>query len=470
MLKKNVILSRLMPVALAVGIGLSLSVTLPAQQQQQRAWMGENNGLQEYNMYEAVTKAADDASRLKALDTWADAFPDSNYKPERDNFYLFTYGQLKDYRKAIDKAEEILKTRPNDFDALRAIVTDVRVIEPQPPSAADLSAAESAAQYMLDHADEVFAAANKSTLYDDATWAKVRQPMIDFSNETMAWVAVQRGDPAGIQAAVRKYLGMTGPNAQYTYYLAQALRGQDNPNLPEAMFYFMRAANLKGDGALPGDQPAQIDDYTKKFYESYTGLKPGDKGYEYPKLVAIAVNDKFMPSDWEIESAQQRVEREFKEEQDWAAANPDWDFWNRGIVEPLQMAPDAAAMFEMTYKDAGIPGGYQGLSHFRARVVYVDPMNPNVLALFVGDPSRQAFIEPNVMLTVKPGIPEDLDVTPGTEIEIAGVPETMTLKPFVFNMTADLEAPGLENAVQKLGGNTESGDPAGAAADSAAAQ
>ncbi len=459
MLKKNIILSRLLPVALAVGIGLGLGLQLPAQDAP--AWMGKDNGLEEYNMFKASQDAKTDAERLTALDTWANAFPDSNYKTTRDDFYLFTYGQLKDYRKHIDKAKEILQTRPNQFDALRALVSDVRVMQPQPPPAADLATAEMAAQYMLDHADEVFAASNRPPTYDEASWPKVRQPMLDLSNETLAWVAVQSGDPAVIDAAVRKFLGMTGPNALYTYQLAQALRGKDNPNIPEATFYFMRAANLKGEGALPENQTAQIDDYAKKLYESYSGLKPGDPGYAYDKLVAIAVNDKFMPSDWEIESAQARVQREFAEEEAWANANPDWDFWNRGIVEPIEMAPDPAALFEMTYKDAGIPGGANGLTHFRARVVYVDPKNPNVLALYVGDPSKKFFLAPNVMLTVKPGIPEGLNVTPGTEIEIAGVPKTMTVKPFVFNMEADLEAPGLKNAVQPLGGSAESSAPAG---------
>ena len=118
--------------------------------------------------------------QIEALDKWKAAFPKSDYADEREEQYLFVYEAAKMNRQAIDKAVEILKTRPNQFNALYAILTLVQGL--MPPTPADLDAAARTAMYVEDNLDAIFADANRpanipdSQLGDDQTGSERRRP------------------------------------------------------------------------------------------------------------------------------------------------------------------------------------------------------------------------------------------------------------------------------------------------------
>jgi TonB family protein len=74
-------------------------------------------------------------------------------------------------REAFDTAQEILKTRPMNLDALVATITQVTDITPTP---ADLDAAEKAADLLLYSQDTIFAAATKPRSMSDEDWLKAK--------------------------------------------------------------------------------------------------------------------------------------------------------------------------------------------------------------------------------------------------------------------------------------------------------
>jgi hypothetical protein len=76
-------------------------------------------------------------------------------------------------RLAFDTAQEILKTRPYNFRALYATLSEVTSIQPA-PTQADLDAAREAAIRLIRNADVVFAAANKPAEMTNEQWVQAR--------------------------------------------------------------------------------------------------------------------------------------------------------------------------------------------------------------------------------------------------------------------------------------------------------
>src|ERR1700693_4967185 len=146
----------------AVGIGLALGWGLGTQQikaqdakdAKAKVWQGKDGGQEEFGMAQAIAKATTPKDQIEALDKWKAAFPKSDYADEREEQYLFVYEAAKMNRQAIDKAVEILKTHPNQFNALYAILTLVQGL--MPPTPADLDTTARTAMYVEDNLDAIF--------------------------------------------------------------------------------------------------------------------------------------------------------------------------------------------------------------------------------------------------------------------------------------------------------------------------
>jgi len=65
------------------------------------------------------------------------AFPKSDYEDIRQEQYLFAYQGAKMNRQAFEKALEILKTNPNHFYSLQAVVALVPTLMPVQPADLD---------------------------------------------------------------------------------------------------------------------------------------------------------------------------------------------------------------------------------------------------------------------------------------------------------------------------------------------
>lgn len=138
----------------------------------------------EFDIANAAATETDPATRLLYLNTWTRNYRYTEFIDERGDMALSTYQQLHEARLAFDGAQKILSNRPNNFRALTAMVSEVTAIRPA-PTLTDLDKAEKAANYLLNSADTVFAAANKPWDMTDAEWARAKDQITPFVQQAL---------------------------------------------------------------------------------------------------------------------------------------------------------------------------------------------------------------------------------------------------------------------------------------------
>lgn len=72
----------------------------------------------EYEIANASAVETDPAKKLADLDQWTAGYPETEFIDDRQSMYLVAYQQVKRVREAFDKAQEILRIHPDDFQAL----------------------------------------------------------------------------------------------------------------------------------------------------------------------------------------------------------------------------------------------------------------------------------------------------------------------------------------------------------------
>lgn len=443
---------RVFTMVTALAAGLSLGWVLAAQDKQP-AWKGKNGGQEEYGLEQAVEKAKGAPAQLKALDEWKARFPDTDFWQLREDFYLITYSQLNDARKGFDMAVEILKQRPKHFLALNTIITNIYHLAPtgQVPGAADLTAAENAAKYILDNSAAVFDPANKPlTIQDPAQFAAAKAPVLKAAQQTYAWVFVQRKEWAKAEPEIRKVLADDPTQAGFTHFLAQALLNQARGNAalqdtkyPEALFHFARAGSYSGQGALPAAAKKQDLDFFNSAYDTYHGSHQGAD-----QVIQIASSNVMPPSGFKIKDINTIKQEEFEAAQEYDRQHPDLAFWRDAVKAPLS-GPDAATLFDGTYKDALLPGpagAAKGVSKFKGTIISSTQEKGNTKQLVVG--VAQPTVADATLNVVNDPLPGMMD--PGGEILFQGQPKTFVPSPFMINF--ELEAKDIEGWTGTKGG------------------
>ncbi len=448
---------RILIMVTALGVGLSLGWVLAAQQPQ-KAWKGKGGGQQEYALEQAAEKAPDAKQRIVALDEWKNTFPDTDFWDLREDLYLVSYAQLNDARKSFDMAEEILKRRPKHFLALNTIISNIYLLAPagKVPAAADLTAAEHAAKYILDNSAAVFDPANKpGTIADPAQFAALKDPILKTAQKTYAWVFVQRKEWAKAEPEIRKVLKDDPSQANFTYFLAQDLLDQARSNsalldtkYPEALYHFARAGSYSGPNAMQAAAKQQALNFFNNAYDTYHGSHEGAD-----RVIQIASANVMPPAGFSIKDINTIKKEQFDAEQSYDAAHPSLTFW-RDIVKGPLTGPNAQMVFETTYKDALLPGEAalaKGFSKFKGIIVTDTEEKGNTTGLTVAvvDPAKGDPTVANANLkfveTLPPGTME-----PGQEIMFEGVVKSFNPDPFVVNF--ELDAKQIEGWTGTKGG------------------
>src|SRR5579864_5638829 len=132
---RKTIISLVAITALAVGLHAQAPAAAPAGAAAQKSAKNWKDTA-EYDLYSAIIKPdATPADRLKNLDKWKAAYPQSDYADMRQKIYFITYQQLNNHRAAFDLAAETLRTDPNDEPSIREILGYVRTLMPTDPKA-----------------------------------------------------------------------------------------------------------------------------------------------------------------------------------------------------------------------------------------------------------------------------------------------------------------------------------------------
>jgi hypothetical protein len=420
----------------AVGMGLGLGWglgTQPIRAQDAKAsekkWQGKDGGQEEFGLAQAISKATDAKGRLAALDKWKQAFPQSDYADLREEQYLFVYQEANMNRQAFDKALEILKTNPNHFYSLRAVVSFIQTLMPASPG--DLDNASRIAMYILDNADTAFAAANRPQTIKEADWPAIKPAMKTAAHNAYLYTVTARKDQPRAETELTAYLKKDPTQASTSYTLAGAILAQNQQHpekQPIALYHFARAAAYSGPGALPAAAQKQALDYITKTYTSYHG---SDQGLQ--DLLAMAKTNPFPPDGFTIKSKNELAIDAAKKQAEADAANPIFAYWRDAVKTPLlTMGDDYFANMKGTL----LPGEYgktKGVEMFKAKLVSMTPANkPKELVLALEKPDV-----PDVTLKFEEPLAGNME--PGAELEFVGEADSYRKEPFMvtFLVTPD---------------------------------
>lgn len=419
-------------VAVTVMTAFTLTFVLAAQdkaQDKKQEWKDRA----EYDLYEAAQKDNNATTRLATLEKWKQQYPNSDFAKGRRDMILTTYQNLNQWRQVIDLSKEILQDEPNNFHAVSAILDGVQKVKPTTP--ADLDLAEKTANYLYDHLDDVYAAANKPQGATDAQWAQAKTGSKPFAIQTIKWVIDTHKDQSKDNAAAEDQLTkllQRDPNQTSVAYdlagtiLAQAKAKPDEQ--PVALFYYARAAAYDGPGALPSQDRNNIKTYLARVYPQYHGSTQG-----LDELLALAKTNGAPPADFKIKSTADLAQEQAQKEAEEAAKNPMLTLWTKTLKENL-VKDDGDMFFDMNVKDAALPGGANGVMKFKGKIVSMTPANrPKEIDLAI----EKAGVA-DAKLTFETALPGKMEA--GEELEFDGQAKSFTKEPFMITFAVDKDA------------------------------
>jgi hypothetical protein len=419
-------------IAVTVLTAFTLTLVLAAQdkaQDKKQEWKDRA----EYDLYETAQKDANATTRLATLEKWKQQYPDSAFAEGRRDMILTTYQNLNQARQVIDLSKEILQDKPNNFHAISAILSAVQTLKP--PTGADLDLAEKTANYLYDHLDDVYAAANKPEGATDAQWAQAKAGSRPFAIQTIKWVIDTHKDQSKDNAAAEEQLTkllQKDPNQTSVAYdlagtiLAQAKQKPEKQ--PVALFYYARAAAYDGPGALPSQDRNNIKTYLAKVYPQYHGSTEG-----LDQLLALAKTNGAPPADFKIKSTADLAQEQAQKEAEEAAKNPMLTLWAKTLKENL-VKDDGDMFFEMNVKDAALPGGANGVMKFKGKIVSMTPPNrPKEIDLAI----EKAGVA-DAKLTFEAALPGKMEA--GEELEFDGTAKSFTKEPFMITFAVEKDA------------------------------
>jgi len=385
---------------------------------------------QEADLINSLPKETDPAKRLATLDKWKAGYPETAFESEREAAYLATYQELKKPRETVDMANMILKNKPNDFDAMRAILI-YGLSTGNPPPPADVDSTEKVANHMLNDTDAIFAPANKPAYMTAEQWSQSKEPMRAYSQRIIGVIYAQvKKDNVRAEQELTKAIQMSPNDGQLAQMLGGAILAQNKTNpekQPLALFYYARAAAYEGPGSLPAANRQQLQSgFLSRAYNTYHGSNEG-----FDKLLALAKTNSTPPPDFHIDSTADIAAAKAKAEEEAAKANPMLAMWK--TIKNGLTGDNPDQFFEGSVKDAGLPGGANGVTKFKGKLISAKPeIRPKELVVAVEKPD---VADCTLKLAEGQTLPGKMD--PGGEIEFEGTAKAYTKEPYMLTLEVE---------------------------------
>jgi hypothetical protein len=392
-----------------VVLGLLVPALLTGQDQPAAAQAGQPQYKDpaEYTLYSAILADTNSKTRLEKLKEWQTKYPATDFAKTRKQIFLDTYVKLNQPKDAVDEAKQILADDPKDFWSLYYTMSLTRAVVGDKPTAEVLDQGEKATNTLL---------ANLDTPPPNVTadqWKGARTPVEILGHTTLGWIAMQRKSWEAAEGEFHKSLGLDPNQGEVDYFLGTAIAGENKAEKKsEQLFYFARAANYEGAGALPAAGRQQVLDYLKPAYKRYHGSDEGlNDLLTAAKAQATPVTGYHIASAAEIAADKQK-----KQEEAEAREDPQLKLWKQ--LKASLTGPDGASYFEMGMKGALLPP-------LKGKVVRLEPeVKPKTVVLALEDGTTpDATIKFEAALAGK--------VEPGTELSFEGVPESYTASPYM---------------------------------------
>jgi hypothetical protein len=400
----------------------------------------------EYDIYTQTTKdQANPAALLKDLDTWAQKYPETDYKDDRQYYYIAAYNGTNQPGKVLEvgsqlMARDLKKVYSDPKAGPQQVLTvlymmSVNVVKLPTPSAEQMAIGEKAARALQEFVPNFFTAANKPAGATDAAWTEGRTTMEKVAKDTLMYIATKPGadamarftatkdvkECAAAESGYKKALEQFPDNAFIAYQLGRALRCQQTAGpekVPQALYEFARAAAL--DPTLGGTMEAKtLNNYLDSAYNSFHGSLDG-----LDQLKAMAKTSPLPPADLKIETSSAILARKQAE---FEQSNPQLALWMR--IKGRLADNDGAAYFENELKDSGVPPLkgtlIEGKPACKSKELLVAVPMPDQQ----GNPVAEINLKLDTPLTGKPEV--------GGTIQWTGVPKAFTKDPFMLTMETE---------------------------------
>ena len=406
----------------------------------------------EYDLYNQTLKdQANPAALLKDLDTWAQKYPESDYKDDRQYYYIAAYNGTSQPAKVLEVGAQLMardlrkvysdpKAGPQQVLTVLYMIS-FNVLKVPAPSPEQMAIGEKAARQLQEFVPSFFTAANKPAGATDAAWNEGRTTMEKMAKDTLMYIATKPGadamtryasskdikECATAEAGYKKALEQFPDNAFVAYQLGRALRCQQTTGpekVPQALYEFARAAAL--DPTLGGTMDAKaLNTYLDNAYNTFHGSLEG-----LDQLKALAKASPLPPADLKIETATAIANRKQAE---FEQTNPQLALWMK--IKGALSDPNNPTYFDTELKDSAVPPMKGTLVEGKPACKSKDLLVAIPLPDQQGNPVAEITLKLDTPLTGKPEV--------GGTIQRTGVPKAFVKDPFMLTM--EVEKAKLEN-------------------------
>lgn len=395
----------------------------------------------EYELYNNSLKDIQAQNFTKAiadLDQWKQKYPGSDFKDDREVYYIQAYAGAKQPDKALDVAGQLMnRDLTKVFDdpksgpqmVVKVLFTAMSAAQQIPnPTPEQLATADKAAHMLMEYNTKPEGAS-------DADWAKARDQMQAAAKATLLYLAMKPGadamakkDYPTAEAAFSKAQQAYPDSGQIAYQLGASEVAQQatNPNkVSMGIYEIARGAALdpaKGGIADPKTR-AEVDAYLKKIYTSWHG---SDEGLD--QLKQQALTSPTPPADFHIKTA---TEIATEKEAEFEKSNPQLALWMK--IKAQLADTNGQQYFDTQLKDAAVP-------QLRGTLVEGKPAcHSKELIVAVPVPGPEGSPQPTLQpeITLKLDAPLSGKPEANTEFHWEGVPAAFTKDPFMLTMTVD---------------------------------
>src|SRR5258708_2709472 len=346
-------------------------------------------------MYQAILKEQQPVKRLEMLDGWKQKFPKTDYEDIRQQAYLQTYSQ---------------------------VMTAAYSSQDPQVWAAGLKSAEA----VTSNFDTLFSF--KPAEVSDADWATAKKQVRALAQNMPGYVALQQKNFAKAETEFTKVLQQDPTQAQVSFWLFITAASEKPPKWPLLLFSLARSAMYDGEGALDAQhRQANKTDFEGR-YVKYHGATDG-----MVEVENLAKANALPPADLKIlskvEIAKTAADAKEKQEEEFRKQNPMLALWVQ--IKTALIAADGANYFDGSSKGAALPGGVNGVTEFKGKLIEAKPaIRPKELVLSIEDGKT-----PDVTLKLDAALVGKME--PGAEIGFQGVATGYTANPYMVTFEVE---------------------------------
>jgi hypothetical protein len=402
----------------------------------QQAAAGQKNWKDraEYDLEEKIRQTQDPKARMDLINQWQDKYPQSDYADLRDQLTVATLQQLaqadpSSRQMVLTKASDILKRNPKNILAASMICSIGPSVGGASPTPEVQEQVQTAAQALIDNANDAFDPAKKPANVTDEQFTKAKTGAIASAHNALAWVAVSKKDNKTAADQYKASLQANPDQGAISYQYGKMMQEDksvpDEQKFPTVLWEYARASQLTGPGALPAAAQTQIGDYFKKIYTQFHGSADG-----MDQLMAQAKGAPLPPDGFTIGSAAAAANKEAEATNARIASDPGFKIWysvKQGLVD------QGDTFFNSTVKGFEIPGDSVPSKSFTGTVISVDPADaPTKVTLGIEDPAKA-----DATLTFSKPLPAAAleKVKVGQKIDFSGIADSFTKDPYMLTFS-----------------------------------